>query len=120
MKKFIVLPVIALMAIPAFAGTHTTTTRTYDSTAPVYESNMESSPVMGVQSEEERIYDNDALTSDELEQERMEERRDRIERADRMERQRNVSSDGIDYTDRTRTNRERKALNTGSNASDDQ
>jgi len=113
MKKLIILPVIALMAIPAFAGsTQTTTTRTYDSSI--------DSPAMGVQSEEERVYDNDALTVDELEQERMEERRDNADRMDRWERSNRVSADGIDYTDRTRTNRERKALNTGSDASDDQ
>ena len=115
MKKLIILPVIAMMAIPAFAGsTATTTTRTYDSNSSI------SSPSMGMQAEDERIYDNNALTVDELEQERMEERRDQDARMDRWERSRRVSSDGIDYTDRTRTNRERKALNTGSNASDDQ
>ncbi len=115
MKKLIILPVIALMAIPAFAGsTQTTTTRTYDSSSSI------DSPAMGMQSEEERVYDNDALTVDELEQERMEERRAEDARMDKWERSRRVSSDGIDYTDRTRTNRERKALNTGSDASDDQ
>lgn len=113
MKKFIVLPMIALMAIPAFADTtRTTTTRSYDSTV--------SEPVMGVQAEEERFYDDEALTTDELEQERMEERRESMDRQDRWERNRRLSSDGIDYTDRTRTNRERKAINTGSDASDDQ
>lgn len=113
MKKLIILPVIAMMAIPAFAGsTQTTTTRTYDSSI--------SSPSMGMQAAEERVYDNDALTVDELEQERMEERRDQDARMDRWERSRRISSDGVDYTDRTRTNRERKALNTGSDASDDQ
>lgn len=114
MKKLIILPIIALMAIPAFAGsTQTTTTRTYDSSTI-------DSPAMGMQSEEERVYDNDALTVDELEQERMEERRDMSNRNDQWERRNRVSSDGIDYSDRTRTNRERKALNTGSDASDDQ
>jgi hypothetical protein len=109
MKKLIVLPVIALFAISAFAGTSTTTTRTYDSSV--------GQPAMGIQSEEDRVYDADALTNDELEQERMEEKRSDM---DRMDHNRRVSSDGIDYTDRTRTNRERKALNTGSDASDDQ
>lgn len=114
MKKLFILPVIAMMAIPAFAGTQTTTTRTYDSSSSI------SNPGMGMQSEEERVYDNDALTVDELEQERMEDRRDMSDRQDRWEKDRRVSADGIDYTDRTRTNRERKALNTGSDASDDQ
>lgn len=112
MKKLMALPVIALFAISAFAGTSTTTTRTYDSTM--------SSPDMGIQSEEERVYDSDALTVDELEQERMEERRSSMDQSDRMERDRRLSPDGIDYYDRTRTNRERKALNTSSDASDDQ
>ncbi len=119
MKKFLALPVIALIAIPAFAGTtRTTTTRSYDSTTePVYDR-----PVMGtgLQSEEERAFNDDSLTVDELEQERMEERREHMDRMDRMDRERRLSRDGVDYTDRTRTNRERKALNTGSDASDDQ
>jgi hypothetical protein len=123
MKKFIILPMIALLAIPAFAAdsTQTTTTKTYDSstTTPMSDTSVQS-PDMGIQSEEERSYDSDALTSDELEQERMEERRDYDQRMDEMDSNKRMSSDGIDYTDRTRTNRERKALNTGSNASDDQ
>lgn len=112
MKKLLALPVIALLAIPAFAGTATTTTRTYDSSV--------DTPVMGIQSEEERVYDGNALTIDELEQERMEERRHSMDNQQRMENDRRLSPDGIDYYDRTRTNRERKALNTSSDASDDQ
>jgi uncharacterized membrane protein YcgQ (UPF0703/DUF1980 family) len=115
MKKLIALPVIALFAISAFAGTSTTTTRTYDSS--VSQPSSVNEPVMGIQSEEDRVYDADALTNDELEQERMEDRRSEMDSKDHNRR---VSSDGIDYTDRTRTNRERKALNTGSDASDDQ
>lgn len=110
MKKLLVLPAIALFAIPVFAGSTTTTTRTYDSSI---------NPGMGMQSEE-RVYDGDALTVDELEQERMEERRHHMDSAERMEHDRRLSPDGIDYYDRTRTNRERKALNTSSDASDDQ
>lgn len=40
--------------------------------------------------------------------------------AEVVEVQKMETRDEIDYTDRTRTNRERKALNTGSHASDDQ
>ena len=117
MKKFIVLPMIALLAIPAFAGTtKTTTTRTYDSTttapltAPVMDSQRDAEMIEA----EEESY-TDSLDQDAIEQERMEER---MVDEQEMEEQ-SSDEDVIDYSDRTRTNRERKALNTGSHASDD-
>lgn len=119
MKKLIALPLVAMLAVPAIAGTtKTTTTRTYDetTTSPVMGSDMNSDAEM-IEAEEESF--NDSLDSDRLEQERMEERME--------ERNQNSSimtesddEDVIDYSDRTRTNRERKALNTGSHASDDE
>ncbi len=119
MKKFIVLPMIALLAIPAFAGsTKTTTTRSYDSTitapvaAPVMDSEMNSEMIEA----EEESY-TDSLDQDAIEQERMEER---MVEDQRMEDSSMVDEEeAIDYSDRTRTNRERKALNTGNHASDD-
>lgn len=113
MKKFIAIALIAGFAIPVIAGTtRTTTTRTYDSTSssPVMGSDMNSDAEM-IEAEEEN-FDN-SLDSDALEQERMEER---MESRDRSEME---NKDVIDYSDRTRTNRERKALNTGGDASDD-
>ncbi len=124
MKKFIVLPMIALLAIPAFAGsTKTTTTRTYDSTttapatgpvtAPIMDSEMNSEMI---EAEEDSSY-GETLDQDAIEQERMEER---MVEEQKMEDSSDMSDDDlIDYSDRTRTNRERKALNTGNNASDD-
>jgi hypothetical protein len=113
MKKFIVIPMIALLAIPAFAGTtKTTTTRTYDSTttAPLMDSERDAEMIEA----EEESY-TDSLDQDAIEQERMEER---MVEEQKME-EPTTDEDIIDYSDRTRTNRERKALNTGSHASDD-
>lgn len=118
MKKFIVLPMIALLAIPAFAGsTKTTTTRTYDSTttAPINSPVMDSERNSEMIEAEEESY-TDSLDQDAIEQERMEER---MVEEQRMEESSVQDEDVIDYSDRTRTNRERKALNTGNHASDD-
>lgn len=113
MKKFLVFSITAVLALPVLAGgtTKTTTTSTYEETS--------SAPVTGAgtgaASDSEMIeaeeYDQ-SLTSDEVDETRWEEQ-------ERME-ERIESEDAIDYSDRTRTNRERKALNTGSNASDDE
>lgn len=120
MKNFIVLPLIALLAIPAFAGsTKTTTTRTYDSTmtapatAPVMDMDSERNAEM-IEAEEDSY--TDSLDHDAIEQERMEER---MIEEQKMEESAVTDEDVIDYSDRTRTNRARKALNTGGNASDD-
>lgn len=95
MKKFIAIPLLALLSVPAFAGN--TADKSY------------------IMEEEEAVYEegyNDADTlDDEINEERMEERTTVIE---------DDSSDAVNYNDRTRTNRERHALNTGSDASDDQ
>jgi hypothetical protein len=96
MKKLIVLPLLALLAIPAFADSdQSTSTKLYD------ESEM---------LEQEEGY-GDTLDQEAIDQQEMEENITVIESED---------SDIVDYSDRTRTNRERKALNTGSDASDDQ
>jgi hypothetical protein len=58
---------------------------------------------------EEESYD-ETLDQDAIEQERMEDWSSNSSVSD---------EDVINYSDRTRTNRERKALNTGSHASDD-
>lgn len=111
MKKLMALPLLAFLAIPAMATTTETTTQSYNSTyAPIVLPATEEDSMM-MEAEEEGY--NDSLDRDAVEQERMEERmEDRsIVREER---------DMIDYQDRTRTNRERKALNTGSDASDDQ
>jgi biopolymer transport protein ExbB/TolQ len=107
MKKLLVLPAICLLCLPAFANTSTTTT-TYES------EEMRSSPSMNadmIEAEEEG-YEDSTLDSEDVEQERMEERNSSASDSE--------TEEAIDYSDRTRTNRERKALNTGSDASDDQ
>jgi hypothetical protein len=86
MKKFLFLPMVALLALPVLADTRN--------------SNLDTEVI----EYEEEGYDDSTLDSEDLRQERMEEK----------------PADMIDYTDRTRTNRERKALNTGGDASDDQ
>jgi len=107
MKKIFTLTVIGLLTIPAFAQSTTTTTTTTDAydeevVSPSSNANM-------IQAEEEEGYDDSTLDSEDVEQERMEERNSKIK-----------ETDSVDYNDRTRTNRERKAINTGSDASDDQ
>lgn len=120
MKKFFAFSLTALLALPAFAGTtRTTTTRSYDKTT--------TSPVMGTDMEMNSELESDAEMmesqeeyDDTLEQERMEDE-DIMNEEERMEESSSFESeDMIDYKDRTRTDRERKALNTGSDASDDQ
>jgi hypothetical protein len=115
MKKFLVVPVIALLAIPAFAtSTKTSTTKSYDSAIIIPVETHE--PVMGsdMQSEEERHFEQQNLGTDTVEQEKMEERMEDNSRYS------TISEGEVDYWDRTRTNRARKALNTGGDASDDQ
>lgn len=108
MKKSIVLLAL-LVSVPVFsATTKTTTTNVYEETATTPATN----PDM-IEAQEYDGYDEE-INSDmnkNQKQERMEERSETttVEK-----------SDAIDYSDRTRTNRERKALNTGSHASDDQ
>lgn len=120
MKKLLVLPAICLISLSAFATTTTTTTRSYDSeetmSAPsaspsvTPSSSSSSSNADMIEAQEEEGYEDSTLDSEDVDQERMEERNSTA-----TERE-----DAIDYNDRTRTNRERKALNTGSDASDDQ
>lgn len=102
MKKLFAIPLVALLSFPVLGDDHW-------------------------QAEEERIdsqayeaeqYDGAFLTDDEVES-------SRLKQEQRMEeRNQNSStlteSDRIDYKDRTRTDRARDALNTGSDASDDQ
>ena len=97
MKKFFVIPLVAFLTLPVFAGGNW-------------------------QAEEERIdlYEDSYLSEEEIES-------DRLEKEQRMEeRDQNsstiIESDTprIDYDDRTRTDRARDALNTGGDASDDQ
>jgi hypothetical protein len=110
MKKFIVLPMLALLAIPAMANsTRTTTTRTYDSSTSAPAVNSDAGMI---ESEEEGYSDDTMLDSEDVNQQRMEE--SRVENRDAVD-----EEEAIDYSDRTRTNRERKALNTGGDASDD-
>jgi hypothetical protein len=109
MKKIIPIAVALAMSSVTLAETVKTIKRTMTeerSTSPVM--NME----IGSDSEMlEEDYENN-LDAEEVEEERMEEgvRDDSFIK----------SEEEINYNDRTRTNRERKAINTGSNASDDQ
>jgi hypothetical protein len=120
MRKLFVFSLAALVAVPALAGgTKTTTTRTYEETSvsPVMGTEMGSDAEM-IEAEEAESYDQ-PLTPTEVDETRMKEQQE-------MEERNNNSStiieseEAIDYSDRTRTNRERKALNTGGDASDDQ
>jgi hypothetical protein len=94
MKKFITITMALTLSALSFADSRTMNTE------------------VGPDSEmlEAEEYD-ESLDADEVNEERMEESRN-----DRFIK----SEDEIDYNDRTRTNRERKAINTGSDASDDQ
>ncbi len=119
MKKLFVISFAGLLALPALASTRTTTTRTYEASS--------ASPVMGTQmgedaemleAEEAESY-SQPLTSSEIDENR------RLQQQEMEERNNNSSTiieseEAIDYKDRTRTDRERKALNTGNDASDDQ
>jgi hypothetical protein len=113
MKKLIVLPLLATLAIPAFAGTiKTTTTRTYEESIPL----MKDSEMIEA---EEESFDDGPLDQESLDQERMEDQ-DHWEEQEMMEdRSQFEAEEAIDYEDRTRTDRARKALDTSSDASDD-
>lgn len=113
MKKLLFLALTSLIALPLVAGTTTTKT-----SSRVHET-QEAAPIMGTDLEmnselsrdDEMIEAQEDEYFDNLEQERME---------DSYYTESEEVDDMIDYKDRTRTNRERKALNTGSDASDDQ
>lgn len=109
MKKLLCLSVVALMALPALAGSasKTTTTTTYEETSSTPAAMSSESDMIEAQED----YD-EPLSIEEADETRMEE-------PEKMEETVIESEEAIDYSDRTRTNRERKALNTGSNASDD-
>lgn len=108
MKKFITFSLFTMLIVPAMAGTtRTTTTRSYESTS--------SSPVMGTDMEMNSELDSDADMIEAQEDYEGFDEQERMEDTSTME-----TEDRIDYQDRTRTDRERKALNTGSDASDDQ
>ncbi len=119
MKKLLFLTLSGLIALPLVAGT--TTTKTSSSV----DETREAAPIMGTDLEmnselsrddemieaQEEDYFND-MEQENMEQERMED--------NYYSEGSEVEEDMIDYRDRTRTNRERKAINTGSDASDDQ
>ncbi|HXH30685.1 MAG TPA: hypothetical protein VNJ01_07715 [Bacteriovoracaceae bacterium] len=104
----------------AVAQTTETTTTTYDSTVtrPV-ESGTSATPVPASESmmEQSSLYEE----GDSLEKQRMEDRmEERSTRNPNVESPKDMTEDGIDYSDRKRTNRERKAVDTSSDASDDE
>lgn len=118
MKKFFIFSLAALLVVPAFAGsTKTTTTSTYEETSSSPVMNSDTDMGTGASSEmiEAEEYDQ-PLSTDEVDATRMDEQEKMEERSSTII----ESEDAIDYDDRTRTNRERKALNTGSHASDDE
>lgn len=121
MKTILTLVIFGALALPAFAGsTRTTTTSTYEetSTAPVMNSDMNMDSGASSDMIEAEEYD-DSLSTDEVDQARWDEQQ-RME--ERNQNSSNIieSEEAIDYSDRTRTDRARKALNTGSDASDDE
>lgn len=122
MKTFLTFIILGAMALPAFAGsTRTTTTSTYEETVsePVMNSDMNMDSGASSDMIEAEEYD-DSLSTDEVDQARWDEQQ-RMEEQRMEERNQSIESEeAIDYSDRTRTNRARKALNTGSDASDDE
>lgn len=109
MKKLLLLALSTFITLPLIAGTTTTTRK--------------ASPVMGTDLEMNSELSRDDEIIEAQEEEHFD-KLDKIEQEERMEDKYYTESDEvedmIDYRDRTRTNRERKALNTGSDASDDQ
>ena len=105
MKKLLALPFALLLAAPAFAQS-----RTYDSRVPVVEEEYIEVEEIGPTEYRDR------MDQERLEQQRMESmNRDSYG----AEHRGHLSRDGVDYMDRTRTNRERHAINTSGDASDD-
>lgn len=117
MKTFLTFMLFGAFVLPAFAGSTrtTTTTSTYEETAaePVMNSDMNMDSGASSDMIEAEEYD-DSLSTDEVDQARWDEQQ-RMEDSSMIE-----SEEAIDYSDRTRTDRARKALNTGSDASDDE
>ncbi|WPU66989.1 hypothetical protein [Peredibacter starrii] len=93
MKKFMTIPLLAMLAIPAYAGNMGARSNVIEEEEAVYEEG----------------YGNDL--DDEMVEERMEERSVIVD---------DDAKDEVNYNERTRTNRERHAINTSGDASDDQ
>lgn len=108
MKKILCVVILTFATPFLYAGsTKTTTTTQYEETSNVPGRNTD---MIQEQEAYGENYDDEVLEDDEqYSEERMEENDSIIEDEEKY----------IDYDDRTRTNRERKALNTGSDASDD-
>lgn len=121
MKALLTFIIFGAMVLPAFAGSTrtTTTTSSYEETAsePVMNSDMDMDSGASSDMIQAEEYD-DSLSTDEVDQARWDEQR----MEERNQNSSNIieSEEAVDYTDRTRTNRARKALNTGSDASDDE
>lgn len=111
MKTILTLMIFAVFALPAFAETtRTTTTSTFEETA--------SEPVMESEMKEAEEYDN-TLSTEEVDKARWDEQQ-RMEEMNQEDSSMVEEEEApIDYEDRTRTDRARRALNTGSDASDD-
>lgn len=121
MKKFMTFSLIAMLAVPALATTtRTSTTSTYEETTPVMETDMESNSEMieAQESDDYESLEDNSLSTDEVDKARLDEKQ-KMEERNQNSSSIMESEDAIDYSDRTRTNRARKALNTGSDASDD-
>lgn len=103
MKKLFAVPLVALLSLPVFAGGNWQ----------AEEERMESDMIEAEQ------YDDTFLTDEEVEENRLEQEQ-RMEERDQNASTIIESDEMIDYRDRTRTDRARDALNTGSDASDDQ
>lgn len=115
MKTLLAFMLMCVFAVPALAdSTRTTTTSTYEESS----SEPASEPVMDSEMIEAEEYD-DSLSTEEVDQARWDEQ----QRMQEMEQDNSTVIEeeeaAVDYTDRTRTDRARKALNTGSDASDD-
>lgn len=95
MKRLIAIPMVLFFAFSAWSMTNADET-----SVPILEEEY---------IEVEEVPMDERMEMQDLEEQRMEE--SRISDS--------LSEDGIDYSDRTRTNRERRAINTSSDASDD-
>jgi hypothetical protein len=111
MKKLMTISLVAVLALPAWTTTRTTTTA-YEDTTPVMDTDMESNSEM-IEAQEARPFEEieeNSLTGEEF---------DFAPKAKEQRMEEINAEDVVNYSDRTRTDRARKALNTGSDASDD-
>ena len=118
MKHMFAMALVLLISLPLMAQTTVETTDSFikDEQSSTPAMNQELGPDTEMIEAEEY---GEPLTDEELNESRLKEQEKMEEKTHEGVKVLN-SEKPIDYSDRTRTNRERKALDTGSDASDDQ